>query len=212
MKKIYTVILAAGSSRRLGFNKLLLRVNGTLLINAAISPFLIEEVSKVLVITPNNSETIKREVESYITSTYVGATVPYVMFVENPFHERGMSTSIKAALPYIEDADGVFFHLGDKPFIDRQIIPRMFKRYMEDGPGIIVPVYKGQNGHPVLVDIKRYMDEIKSLEGDMGLKGIIERHMEDVLTIEGDEGSIIDIDTITDITILRERGFRVEKG
>ncbi len=120
----------------------------------------------------------------------MGATVPYVIFVENPFHDRGMSTSIKAALPYIEDADGVFFHLGDKPFVDKQVIPRMVKRYMQDGPGIIVPVYKGQNGHPVLVDIKRYMDEMKSLEGDMGLRGLIERHIEDVLTIEGDEGSI----------------------
>ena len=57
-----------------------------------------------------------------------------------------------------------------------------------------------------------YGEEIRSLQGDRGLREIIEKHMEDVIFIKGNEGALFDIDTNEDIERLKERGYIIEKG
>jgi molybdenum cofactor cytidylyltransferase len=123
-----------------------------------------------------------------------------------------MSTSVKASLPFIADKEGVFFHLGDKPFLEKEIIYRMIDIYRENREKIIVPVFNGEKGHPVLMDAAAYSEEIKSLLGDKGLREIIEKHTADVIFIKGNEGSLHDIDTIDDVERLKERGYIIEKG
>ena len=123
-----------------------------------------------------------------------------------------MSTSVRASLPFITDEEGVFFHLGDKPFLEKEMIYRMVDIYRENREKIIVPVFNGEKGHPVLMDVSLYSEEIKSLQGDKGLREIIEKHAEDVIFIKGNEGSLFDIDTIEDVERLKERGYIIEKG
>ena len=62
------------------------------------------------------------------------------------------------------------------------------------------------------MNVNLYSGEIKSLQGDKGLREIIEKHMEDVIFIKGNEGVLFDIDTIEDIERLEERGHIIEKG
>ena len=123
-----------------------------------------------------------------------------------------MSTSVRASLPFITDEEGVFFHLGDKPFLEKEMIYRMIDIYRENREKIIVPVFNGEKGHPVLMDVGLYSEEIKSLQGDKGLREIIEKHTGDVIFIKGNEGSLYDIDTIEDVERLKERGYIIEKG
>jgi molybdenum cofactor cytidylyltransferase len=125
---------------------------------------------------------------------------------------EGMSTSIKAALPSLKGADGVFFHLGDKPFVKQETIHLMLNSYINGGANMVVPVYKGVKGHPVLIRISPYFEEMRVLKGDKGLREIVEKHLEDVVFIEGDEGNIFDIDNIEDVNILKEKGHRIEKS
>lgn len=201
MKKLYAVILAAGSSKRLGSNKLTLRINGESVIGKAVSPFASVGIEKIFVVTGVNSQDIKKELAGYP-----------VEFIENKEHLLGMSTSVRAAFPFIEDAEGVFFHLGDKPFLEKEILYRMADMYRQNQKKTVVPVFQGKKGHPVLIDIKPCETLIKSLSGDKGLREIIEKNGEDVICIEGDEGSLLDIDTEEDVISLRERGYSVEKG
>jgi molybdenum cofactor cytidylyltransferase len=77
---------------------------------------------------------------------------------------------------------------------------------------IVMPVFQGQKGHPVLIDVKPYLAEMCMLEGDTALRPIIEKHSQDILYVEGDEGIILDLDTDEDIDLLRGRGYKIEKG
>ena len=201
MKRFSAVILAAGVSKRLGFNKLTLKINGESVIRKAVLPFISAGIGKVFIVTGIQSQEIREELTGYA-----------VEFIENKDCALGMSTSVKASLPFITDEEGVFFHLGDKPFLEKEMIYRMIDIYRENREKIIVPVFNGEKGHPVLMDVGLYSEEIKSLEGDKGLREIIEKHTEDVIFIKGNEGSLFDIDTIEDVERLKERGYIIEKG
>ncbi len=201
MNTIHTVILAAGSSRRLGFNKLTVKVDGEAVIRMAAAPFVTASFGEVVVVTGDDTQGIAEALGG----------LP-VKIVHNRDHLEGMSSSIRAALPFIRGAGAVFFHLGDKPFIKKELIYAMVDSHLREGNDIVVPAFGGLKGHPVLMNITRYEADMGLLEGDKGLREVIEKNSSDVLFIEGDEGVLFDIDTLEDIEILRERGYKVEKG
>jgi molybdenum cofactor cytidylyltransferase len=207
MQKIYTVILAAGTSSRLGFNKLAIKIDGQSVITRAVEPFCLKSIEKIFIVTNPEASSIRQEIEKYFTS-YISRFT----FIENLSYKDGMSSSVKAALPFIGDADIVFFHLGDKPFVKRETIKAMLNMHLKEDVRILIPEYKNKKGHPVMVKIKPYLDEMKILKGDKGLREIVDKHMEDVVFIKGDEGSVFDIDTVETINLLKERGYRIEKG
>jgi len=199
---IYSVILAAGSSMRLGFNKLALRIDSEPVIRRTVTPFVEAGLGgEVIVVAGTDTAPVSAALEG------LKARV-----VPNEEHRLGMSSSIKAALPWIADAKAVFFHLGDKPFVKKEFLTAMIDRYHDAGGGIIVPVHDGMKGHPVLMSYGPYREEMELLSGDKGLREVIEKHSADVLFIEGDEGILFDIDTVEDLETLRRRGYRVEKG
>ena len=132
--------------------------------------------------------------------------------VENPFHLQGMSSSVKAVLPRLEGIDGVFFHLGDKPFVESRQVRLMLDRYRREGGAILIPRYEGKKGHPVLMNPRPYLEEMRGLTGDKGLREVIEKHIDDVVFLDGDEGNLFDIDTAEEIDILRRRGHKIEES
>ena len=201
MKRIDTVVLAAGISRRLGYNKLTVRIDGESVIRRSVKPFLRDDVDEVFVVTGHKREEVEQELQG----------LP-VTLIHNPRYREGMSTSVKAALPFLEKAEGVLFHLGDKPFIQAATISLIIKRFVREAPRIIVPLFKGERGHPVLFEGNFLREDMGFVGGDMGLREVIEKHERDVVSIEGDEGTVFDIDTVTQIECLRERGYRVEEG
>ena len=201
MNTIHTVILAAGASKRLGFNKLTVRIYGEAVIRMAAVPFVEASFGEIIVVTGGDAHGVAEALEG----------LP-VKIVHNMEHLKGMSSSIRAALPLVGGAHAVFFHLGDKPFVKKELICSMVDRRLREGKDIIVPVFEGIKGHPVLMNITPYESDMGLLGGDKGLREVIEKHGSDVLFIEGDEGVLFDIDTLEDIDILRKRGYKVEKG
>jgi molybdenum cofactor cytidylyltransferase len=202
MKKIYAVILASGVSRRLGFNKLTVRIDGESVVRWSAAPFFMEGIDRVFVVTSMDKERMRAEL-----SGLDGAEIVY-----NQNYLEGMSSSVKAVLPLIGEADGVFFHLGDKPFVKAEQVRRMRDLYLSGGGDLIIPRHDGAKGHPVLMSVKPYFEEMTLLKGDKGLREIIEKHLADVVFLEGDEGNVFDIDTVEDIETLKRRGHKIEKG
>ena len=195
------VILAAGASRRLGYNKLCLRLNGEAVIRRTVRFFVEADIGEVAVVTGFEGERIERELDG----------LP-VTFFHNERHEDGMSASIRAALPIISRSDRVFFHLGDKPFVEGDIITRIVGAYESGHHSIVVPVHEGVKGHPVLVDMTRHRGSMGSVRGEGGLRDFIEAHRPDVHFLEAGIGTILDLDTEEDVESLRRRGYTIEKG
>jgi molybdenum cofactor cytidylyltransferase len=201
MREICSVILAAGSSRRLGFNKLTLKIDSEAVIRRSVVPFIEADLGDIVVIAGPHLPEIARELAD------LNVTV-----VHNKDHHSGMSSSVKAAIPLVNGAKAVFFHLGDKPFIKKGLLEEMVEALRTTGKSIIVPVCNGQKGHPVLMDAALYIEEMKGLTGDKGLREVIEKHKEDVLFIETDDGALFDIDTADDVHKLTLKGYNVEKS
>lgn len=122
-----------------------------------------------------------------------------VKIVVNPDFEQGMSSSIKCGLGHIsEKSDAIMIVLGDQPLIEKEIINLLVGKNYGSERGIVVPVYKGVKGHPVIFKMK-YKDDLLGLTGDMGGKEIVEGHPGDVIEVEVDsESIIIGIDTKSD--------------
>ncbi len=172
-----------------------------MVIRRTVRPFVEAALGEVVVVTGPDT--------SGVTEALKGLPV---RIVHNEDHLKGMSSSIRAALSSVKGAGAVFFHLGDKPFVKKELLHAMLDKYHETGGGIIVPVFEGLKGHPVLMSFTPYEAEMGCLVGDKGLREVIEKHASDVLFIEGDEGVLFDIDTLEDIEILKERGYKVEKS
>ena len=201
MKKIIAVVLAAGTSTRLGFSKLTITIDGESVIRRSVKSFLVDGIHKVIVVTGNNPMDIELELEGLD-----------VDFIHNPYYKDGMSTSVKAALPHLGDAAAVLFHLGDKPLITSRDVLAVMNGYLAGNGRIAAPFFQGKMGHPVMIDGALLRSHAGMLGGDSGLREIIEKCREDMVFIEGNDGNLFDIDTIQAIDQLRERGYRIEEG
>lgn len=201
MKKFFAVILAAGTSSRLGFSKLTVSIDGESVIRRSVKPFLRTELHRVIVVTGSDRESIERELKGL-----------NVHIIYNPEYKKGMSTSIRAVIPFLENSDAVLFHLGDKPFVTSRSIGLVLSKYMVEKARIVLPIFDGKTGHPVMINSSLLRDEISMIRGDSGLREIIEKHKQDVVSIQGDTGNVCDIDTRQALDWLRERGYRIEEN
>jgi molybdenum cofactor cytidylyltransferase len=185
---ISAIILAAGESKRMGQPKQLLPFRGSTLLGQIVENLLQSQAAETIVVLGYQAEKIIPQI----------AREP-VRIVVNPDFEQGMSSSIRCGLSHISAAaDGVMIVLGDQPLIEKEIIDLLIERHRQSERGIILPVYNGIKGHPVIFKMK-YKDELMRLTGDIGGKEIVERHPSDVLEVEVDsESVVISIDAESD--------------
>jgi molybdenum cofactor cytidylyltransferase len=201
MMIVFAIILAAGTSSRLGLNKLTVSIDGESVIRRSVKPFLMAELHKVLVVTGHDHRIINKELDGLDVS-----------LIRNPHYKEGMSTSVRAAMPFLEGTDALLFHLGDKPFVTSRSIKLVLHTYRECKAKIVMPRFDGKTGHPVMINASLLRDEIGMIHGDSGLREVIEKYKRDVVFIEGDSGNLCDIDTTQAIDQLRERGYRIEEN
>lgn len=185
---IWAMILAAGESKRMGKPKLLLHFRGKTIIETILGQVIQSRVEKILVVLGSNREKIERKIKN----------LPLKIAV-NPDFREGMLSSVQLgfqALP--KNARAVLVILGDQPAISSAIIDEVIDAYKRTGNGIVLPVYKKERGHPVIIDMK-YRGEVGKLSPDVGLRGVVYSHPEDILEVEVDTPSILkDIDDMED--------------
>ena len=123
-----------------------------------------------------------------------------VKVVINHQFAEGMSSSIHQGLKEISPrATGILIALADQPFILPEVMNVLIDEFQAGEKGIVLPVYEGQRGHPVILDRKKYEGELLALQGDVGGKEIVHGHPQDVLEVAVDsKGVLMDIDAPED--------------
>ncbi len=179
------ILLAAGQSKRMGKPKLLMPFGQSTIIEQTVDNLLGSATDEVIVVLGDRAKAIRRLI----------ADRP-VKLVINPDYEQGMSTSIVAGLKLVNRrTSAVMLALGDQPLIDSQTINRLIAGFRSHDKGIAVPTYRGDRGHPVILNIK-YKEPLLALKGDVGARRIIKENSGDILEVAVDcEGIKIDIDT-----------------
>jgi len=87
----------------------------------------------------------------------------------------------------------------DVPLVSAETIRGLIAAYEEGGAsGFAVPVFRGTNGHPLLIP-RAYFGEILDYAGGDGLKAVRNRHDAEMIRYETeDEGCVLDMDTPED--------------
>jgi molybdenum cofactor cytidylyltransferase len=179
---ISAIILAAGYSRRMGVNKLLLKYRGKSLIQSTIDTILQCGFSEVILVG---------RVEEIIEIGNINGLI----VVENQNAEKGISESIKLGVLHAKEVDGYMFFTADQPFLDVDTIKSLIREFIENPTYIIVPRCDERQGNPVIFppDLK---EEFLKLEGDIGGKTIINENPDRVRFIEtNDSWELFDVDT-----------------
>jgi molybdenum cofactor cytidylyltransferase len=185
--KIIGILLAAGSSKRMGEkNKLLAEINGTKMILHVAEQIKKSKVDQIIVITGHEADQLKSALKHLITN-----------FVYNPHHAKGLSTSVKIGLNATPDeADGVIIFLGDMPLIKSHHINSIIEAFNPtEGRSICVPVHGRKRGNPILWG-KQYLSEILTITGDVGAKHLLDEYSDQISEVTIDNDSILfDVDT-----------------
>ncbi|NLL22095.1 MAG: putative selenium-dependent hydroxylase accessory protein YqeC [Firmicutes bacterium] len=190
---ITCVVLAAGSSCRMGANKLSLKINDQTLLDLSLKNVLKSQVDEVvLVIRPGFS---------FSQHTLEILNDPRIKVVINNNHLEGIASSLKTGIAASHPlAQGILFTLADQPFIPPEVYNLLIKEYTSRLNLLTFPSYKGKRGNPVLFD-RRTWGQLMGLEGDEGGRQIIssipDREKCRVDTVF--PGILVDIDTPQDL-------------
>ncbi len=132
---VVCVVLAAGRSRRMGFDKLAHWVGEAPIISRSLTNLV--PLSVVVVISPALVDVIK-DMSSF------------VMPVVNAFPERGMTYSLKLAMPYVAADTAFAVCLADVPLVTSKDVLRLERARAAAAVDVAFPVRRSQPGHPVI--------------------------------------------------------------
>lgn len=187
------IILAAGSSSRLGQPKQNLVYKGSTLLAHALEAALDSVCRPVVVVLGANAGDI----------VPVIGDLP-VAVVQNEAWQEGMASSIVCGLselllmePAVSD---VVIMVCDQPYVNAEVLNKLVQLKSESGKEIVACAYKDTLGTPVLFD-QRFFDELLALRGQEGAKKLLFRHRELVAAHAFPSGAI-DIDTSADYSNL----------
>ncbi len=187
------VVLAAGSSSRMGGPKQTLRYRGESLLRRAALAALGAGCRPVVVVTGAHAELSRRELE--------GLDVREEF---NPGWEAGMASSIRAGVEALLSADpraaAAVLMLCDQPHATADVIYGLVEAHRAGGRPVVASVYGGSFGVPALF-ARSLFAELARLEGAAGAKQVIRRHASEAhfLPFPGGE---VDVDTPDDFSRL----------
>ena len=164
---ICAILLAAGRSRRMGTQKLLLAFAGQTVIGHIADELLRSAIDRVIAVVGPAPGAVLPAIEGR------GMTI-----ATNPLAEGEMLSSVRCGLREIPaGCDAILVALGDQPAVGAKLIGRMIDAYRRESAaggqrGIVVPVHAGRRGHPLLFS-SRYVAEILSDHDAAGLRGLL---------------------------------------
>jgi molybdenum cofactor cytidylyltransferase len=195
------IILAAGTSTRMGAVKQLLRLDGRPLLQHVLDNARASGVGEIILVLGFAAESIQRELDTQ-----------NVRVVINENFQQGMGTSLRAGLAAVDArADAAIIALADQPFVRPDTLNQLITEHGRSKAQIVIPTYRGFRGNPVLLD-RSVFPELMSLKGDIGCRAIFGDHLEEIVKLPvEDAGILLDIDRQSDLEALLHAGDRAER-
>jgi molybdenum cofactor cytidylyltransferase len=183
------ILLAAGSSSRLGRAKQLIEFQGKTLIKKAIDEANKSQADCLVVVLGANADLIQ-----------TGFDPSSASYTINSDWQQGMSSSMQAGLRFLmekEEINQVLLMLCDQPFVDTSLLDQLITSKETSGKGIVAAAYSNTLGVPALFD-KHYFEELLQLNGSEGAKKVIFNHQAEVHALDFPLGAV-DLDTEEDV-------------
>ena len=204
MRPLWAVVLAAGSGRRFGSNKLVATLRGRPLVLQTLEQLTSARRSGLLAGIVTVTAAGDQAVAHAIAQS--GSVL-----IENPDPASGMGRSLQLGIRRLDDppveplAEAAVIVLADQPMVRQDVLTALRDAWLS-GADIVRPVYHGDPGtpgHPVLLDRSRW-HLVDDVQGDRGLGPALASHTDWVTTVMV-EGQNPDIDTPADLALLEEQ-------
>ncbi len=181
------VVLAGGSSRRMGSPKQLLKIDGRPLLELVVGHANASRLDEVLVVLGGAADEIQRQVDFGRARVLI-----------NLDHASGMASSLRAGLVALDDdVDSAMVILGDQPDVAGRI-DRLLELQEESGLPAASLSFGGLL-HPPVVLRRELWGDLMALEGDVGCRAVIRARPELVARLQvGELTHPVDVDTMDD--------------
>jgi molybdenum cofactor cytidylyltransferase len=189
MNRTGIVILAAGSSTRLGRPKPLLPYHGSTFIEQVVSKAITAALYPVVVVTGAHTDEI--------TNALAGKKTH---LTHNARWQEGMGTSIVAGLSAMQhlqpDAEAVIITVCDQPHLSAALLQTLITTQVSTNKGIVACSYSETIGAPTLFT-RPYFADLSALSGNEGARKVLLQNRDDLAVVPFPEGAI-DVDTPED--------------
>ncbi|PYM46270.1 MAG: nucleotidyltransferase family protein [Candidatus Rokuibacteriota bacterium] len=185
-RMIAGIVLAAGFARRMGRQKLLLQLEGKPVVRWVVEG-LLPRVEDVVVVTGHD--------DSAVRDALAGLAA---RFAVNPRPQEGQGSSIAVGVAALKPwTRAALIALGDQPKTPDPVVPALLAAFARGGKPIVVPVFKGTQGTPV-VFAREVFPELHRLTGDAGARSVVNARPERVERVVFDLPMPPDVDTPED--------------
>src|SRR6266849_10464536 len=157
------VLLAAGTSSRMGRNKLFLEIDGETVLRRAVRTVAAAGLDPVLVALGHESDRARAELDGLPCLTLI-----------NPRYAEGMSTSLSAAIFALPDGPAAaVVMLADMPFVTAAMLRELVSRWR--GEPLVVSLFGDVVAPPILY-ARRLVPELRALDRESCWKRVIDHH------------------------------------
>lgn len=190
--KLAALIMAAGSSSRLGQDKSQVRLEGVTLLERTINNAR-QVSSRVIVVVHSSSQKVESQTD--------------VTWVTNPDPQRGLASSIAIGIRQMASVepgfDGALVLLADQYRVDENGMMKIIKSWRQHADSIIISSYDGVDGPPVIFPVRCFamLKESASPSSGRGAKHLLKS--EQLRSVSLPEARF-DLDTPADLAALRE--------
>lgn len=190
------IILAAGSSERLGQPKQLVKLDNKTLIRRAIETAEALHAGEVIVITGANAEAVADQAVNTPTRC-----------VYNPEWANGMGSSIATGARHVSpEANGILVMLCDQWRVQAQDLQALLDIWLPDPHQLVCSRSQVHQGPPVIFP-RSCFDALRNLQGDQGAKSVLNNCSAQIQSVWS-ENAAIDLDTPSQLKILNKENSR----
>jgi molybdenum cofactor cytidylyltransferase len=177
------VILSGGASRRMGSPKALLSYQGRPLLEHLLDVAHHPKIGLRRIVLGADREPIAKEVNLALDEIVI-----------NEQWEKGQLSSIHVAIRSLPaQTDGIILLLIDHPLISATLVGELIDSFYNSGKSIVLPVYEGRRGHPVIFSSALYQ-ELMNAPLETGARSVVWAHAADVQVVQtNEEGCVLDL-------------------
>jgi molybdenum cofactor cytidylyltransferase len=163
------VILSGGSSSRMGSPKALLPYQGRVFLEHLLEVTVHPRIGVRRVVLGAHAKAIAKAVQLRAEEIII-----------NEDWAKGQLSSIHAALRSLpERTDGILLCLIDHPLISAELVSDLIAQFYASRAPVVVPVYEGRRGHPVLFSSTLFA-ELEKAPMDVGARAVVWAHAKEV--------------------------------
>ena len=188
--RIAAVLLAAGTSSRMGKNKLLLQLDEEIVLRRAVRTAAAAGLDPVLVVLGHDSERARAQL----------ADLPCTPMV-NPDYAKGMNTSLSAGIAALpEGVEAAVVMLADMPFVTAAMLRELSSRWR--GEPLVVSLF-GEVVAPPILYARALFPELRALSGESCGKRVIREHRAQAAEVRWPAAALQDLDVPADLERVR---------